>query len=1061
MAPLLITGPLFAADIDVSSARTTPITTSNIDGGGPGNVNVGTAGSINVGDATAITINSSNIVTNAGTITTTAESGASAIGAFTGTLSPINITSAITNNGTINTQGPATGSSLANVDVLNAGIKISGLGTFTGNIANTSAINVAGQTSSGIWVNAPMVGNITNSGTITMYSINNTGLMVTGPVTGNITNSGTINAPNRGGGGIYVGNTVTGTLLHSSTISVGTPPTADQANADPVTGIAPTIPEVPSTAGMWIAGNINQGILLAGNGATRAQESLDPSLTSNPDSSVNAYGSGPGILIAPGGAGGFKNVLIGQRTDTPYGLVSNGNIIAIAAADGEAATGIAIRGASNNGTNYTAALSGGFYNAGGNVNVTAINGAAYGVRVGAGGTMPELRNTGDILVSTIDSTADNNRGLIGTKGGTAYGVLIDAGGTLNTFTNYGNLAAVSQGPNSSYGVVDNSGTLSTFYNAGKITPVIDKLSTGTIVAVDLSKNTTGVTFTNEANGIITGPVFLGTGTNRFTMNTAQQNGNVSFVGGNNTLNINTSTLNGNISLGANTTSAISLVNSTLNGGVTFGTGTVNFSATQRSNIVIPDSMPLKVTNLTLDGTSKIAMNLNATNPAAGGVIVAAGNVNIANGALITPVFTGIVANPLTFNLITSGSLTLGAPISSLFAQNTSYMNLYTIGLSPTNANNVVLNVRRRTTGEIGLDPNMSALYNGMVGALQKDTGVSTALSTQTTREGFVSALRQLMPDVTDASRQAALAAQDTTLGAIRRRLTGIPDTRAGQSGDRSSIWFQAIGTGADAKQQGDELGYGFWSIGVALGTDFSLGRTTKVGVSVAELFTSVSYGASANSPRFIYATQVNAYARQDIGPFYVQGIVGGAYNDYRETRVVQIDTFKRSVLGKGDGYQYGGTLEAGTKIAMGKMMLEPYLRASYLDLKRNTFTQTGGGDGLNLIVDPNKQISTRGSVGVDLERDFTLHYDSMLETDFRASYTREFRNNPSSFTSRFAADPRTTMVNTVLPHGPSYYSVGFGVGHKDSFSSVTLDYDAQFAKGFMGHSATVSLRFRF
>jgi hypothetical protein len=89
-----------------------------------------------------------------------------------------------------------------------------------------------------------------------------------------------------------------------------------------------------------------------------------------------------------------------------------------------------------------------------------------------------------------------------------------------------------------------------------------------------------------------------------------------------------------------------------------------------------------------------------------------------------------------------------------------------------------------------------------------------------------------------------------------------------------------------------------------------------------------------------------------------------------------------------------------------------------------------------------------------------MYYDSNLTTDFRTSYTHEFRNAATAFNAHFAAagDPFTLYS---APHGPGIYSFGFGVGHKDSFSSVTLDYDAQISSHFVGHVGTVTMRFRF
>ena len=40
-------------------------------------------------------------------------------------------------------------------------------------------------------------------------------------------------------------------------------------------------------------------------------------------------------------------------------------------------------------------------------------------------------------------------------------------------------------------------------------------------------------------------------------------------------------------------------------------------------------------------------------------------------------------------------------------------------------------------------------------------------------------------------------------------------------------------------------------------------------------------------------------------------------------------------------------------------------------------------------------------------------------------------------------------------------NVGFGLAHKDSYSSVSVDYDAEIAKGYLAHKAALTARFRF
>ena len=925
LAPLLLATTCLAtsalaADLTVTNARTTSVTTSNIDGTGAGNLTVNAGASIAVGEAAAVTLDSSNTVNNAGAISTSVEQNATGLNIFTTRNGVANfLAGSVVNSGTIAAVGPSSTSSIVNTDVFNAGIRLSGLGSFTGSITNSGTVGVGGNASHGIWIASPLIGDITNSGTIQTTGTNDAGIYTIAPISGTITHSGTITGSGTGATGIYIGNTITGSLVQSGIINLGQGPTYSTTDVDPKTGIGAIIPQVTGGPGIWVAGNVTQGVFLSGNSKTKAQEAADTSISTTGDSTITAIG-GTALLVQPGGGGGFRNVVIGARPDSPYSILSNANIFSTSSSDGVGAIGVDIKGAVNGGTSYTASLPGGFANIGGDISASAVNASAIAFHVGAGGSVKEFYNAGDISVLTNDNTAANNRGLVGTKGGTAYGVLVEQGGVLTSFTNTGNLTVKSTGPNSSLGVVDLSGSIKTFLNSGKITPSIDVLSPGSITAVDLRANTTGVNFTNTGNGIITGPVYLGSGTNSFTMDTAQQNGNVSFVGGTNTLSIKTSTVNGNIALG-NSTSTMSLVNSTINGGLGFTTGGLTLTS-QGSTINTPSGQVLKVTNASFDATSVLKMGLTG-GQTGNGTLVGTGNVSFANGAKIMPVFTGIAATQQTVNLVTAGNLTLGSTMANLVSANVSFVNTYNAQLDPTNANNIQLTVRRRTTGEMGLNPNMSAAFNGAITAINKDPEVAAAVLAPSDREGFLAAFRQLMPDTSDATRQIATAAQNLSLGAVRSRLTGIPDLRAGRDGDRSSLWLQAIGTGLSASRDGDDLGYGDWGVGIALGADTPLSATTKVGVNITEMFNSVDFGVSPNSQLFIYGSQLNVYARQDLGRFYVQGLVGGGLNHYEGTRNIRIGTLKRTAEGRGNGYQVGGTIELGTQIGLGSYSLDP------------------------------------------------------------------------------------------------------------------------------------------
>jgi len=84
-----------SAQTVISTARTTPVVTSTVNGGQPNDVRIETAGSATVTSGTAVTVDSNNSVTNAGSITISNADNA------TGILVTGARTANITNSGTI------------------------------------------------------------------------------------------------------------------------------------------------------------------------------------------------------------------------------------------------------------------------------------------------------------------------------------------------------------------------------------------------------------------------------------------------------------------------------------------------------------------------------------------------------------------------------------------------------------------------------------------------------------------------------------------------------------------------------------------------------------------------------------------------------------------------------------------------------------------------------------------------------------------------------------------------------------------------------------------------
>jgi len=1077
-ASVLTTPSSFAADLVISTERTTPVDTATTDGSGPGNITVQSGGTVTVTSGTAVTVNSSNTLTNNGTITNNQESNAVGVNVVTNT----NITGAVANFAGIVVPGPSSSSSAVSTDVFNAGIKVSGPGTFTGNITNDSfvggtaevpvvtsgAIVVGGNGSSGILVQSDIIGSVINKGSINVQGNNTYGIATTGRITGTVNQGGIITTNGTNSVGVYLGGGVEGPAYLTGTITSGTGPVVTSTNGVTLITLDPT----PAKAGFWIASDITQGLLLTGNRMTRSEEAADPAAAgaATPADSTLAVVGSNSLLITQGGLNSTpSNIFMGGSTETTgFSIKNQGNILSDATVKGAEGYAINIHGLITGGVGYTTTLSNGIWNDRGNIETAATDARAVGINIGTLGLVSRIQNDGDILVNTVDSTASQLTGMAGTLGGDAFGILVDRFGALDSFGNAGNFVVRAQGGSTSaYGVVDRSGTLRTFINNGFINTEVQDGSTGKATAADLSANTTGVTFVNT--GSIIGDVFLGAGNSSLTVNGEDAGifGNVTFQNGetksgNNTLNVNAGLVSGLVSLG-NGTHSVTLTNGALvNGGIAQGTGTLSL-AVDASEVTLRSASPINASSAAFTGASTLRFSIdNSAATLPNGILQSSGNVNFSANSKITAIFTGLIDGTKTITAIRANALTLGAPLDTIATSPQSYINSSSFRIDPTDPNVLLLDVTRKTAPELGLGANRTAIYNAFTTALNQDIPVVTALSALQTKAEFESALTQLMPDSSGALHQAALNNQDMAGGAIRRRLVGVakngmPDHAAG---DVASFWTQALGDYSNQSARGEHAGYDIWGLGIALGADIPIfDNTTNIGIALAETWHSANLKVAAQSPIEFYNTQANLYARYTGDTVYVQAIAGAGYNSYNQERTITIGNVKRLAIGKWKGYEYGGSIEAGFTTRFSNYHLTPFVRAAYLKNHENGYTEKSGGTGIDLTVDARNADNGRASAGFTLDRNFPVFYDSYVEAEFRANYTREFMNDPYRVSAQFAVGPKfDTFTNG---RSPNRANVGLGVAHKDSYSSVSVDYDAEIARGYVAHKVAITARFRF
>ena len=1074
-APLLAMAFGAYAETVVNTARTTPIATATATSTSTADdVKIDAAGTITLTTAgPLITLNSNNKVTNAGALNTVGVDNS------TGILIQGGTTGTVTNTGTISLTEDYTptdddkdtaGAAKPDGDLDGPfakganryGIRLLGPGVFTGDIIQSAgSITIEGNNSAGISLETGLVGNLTTGGTIAVTGDNAYGVHVAGPVTGKVSINGSTAALGLNATGVAIDGDVTGAfVLQGSVSSTGyrytTRPTTkelrDLLDADDL---------LQGGSALRVTSNVTGGVLLDAPPVDNDTANLDEDADGTPDASEGVanlvtYGAAPALLIGSDA----HAVTIGAvgTGDNAYGLIVKGAITANGVYDNVSATGIQLGG--NAGQTTTIAGGARLDNA---ITTTAYEATSTGVLVKGGTTAPTLWNRGAIATYSI------SEGLFD-----ARAVAIDLGATVTTLKNAGSIAATLGGEKgNAYGVIDNSGTLTTIENTGRITasitPTDDALDTddtdllasnevitGKAIAIDVSKNTTGVTLTQngvndgddlkdgiadadaDGDGVddadepaIIGGINFGSGADTFNLQNGIVIGDIAFGAGADALNIT----GGGAMLGALRDSDGQLA-------ITVGKGSLGLTNAETIN----------ATSLTLGADAKVVFTADPTANGGAGAnthIVVNGAVNIASGAQLGLRLTSLLTAPTSYTVITGTTLTAGTINQDLLG-GTPY--LY-VASSRADTNNVYLDVRRRTAAEIGMNKAQAAAYDATFAALSKDTQVASAFLSQGGKDGFLGLYDQMMPDTGEGFFAALQNANQSISAATGYR----PDP-----GDRygpDSVWIQEINT-LVRRDTADTMGsdtqaFGFVGGYEAMGEAGGALGLTLAYVSVEEHDIAAKVGEQTTG-NFV---QLGGYWRRSVGGWRFNAGGGGGFGWYDGDRTFSSGDLNndgtndviRHNSAKWTGYTFNAFAGTAYEAKFGRYYARPEARLDYLYLQEGARNEKGGSDTTTPTspnaIDQNrakrKSDSLTGDVGVAFGADFGR--DMWWRPEVRVGYRQTLAGKIGDTVVSYASGGNPFSV-AAMNNKDGAVTLGFALRAGTPMSYLALEANAEAAK---------------
>ncbi len=1034
LAPLclvLAEGPAVAQDT-ISSSVSTPIATATASNGAPADIDIAAGGSVTVsGTIPAVTLNSSNNVTNDGSISIKDVTTGTAVAPTTGVLLQGGNTGNFSNVGSLGVIGSYTATDTVNKDgIVEApfaqgsyrdGVRLAGSGALVGSISNVGSITVNGDASYGISIEAPLTGNLSNSGTISLTGDNGAALRSLAPISGGVSLTGGVTALGQGSSAVsLLGGVGGGVSLYSGVSATGYSTVTRSVNDSELAKVQATPTDVQQAgAAMIVGGGVGSGIFIGTapvgtNTTTVSTTDLDGDGIADyaeGAGSITAYGNQPALQIGVSGAntviGNFVGVnggadesnggkLPGAATANDYGLIVRGSVAAYGTYDGVAATALQIGAADGTGS----------VNMGGGVRVVgAINASSYdadatGIHLTAGGSSAEIRNEGFIEStvnhSTLDTTGSN------ATAATAYGILIDPGATAPKLTNYGFLTASGVGDNASAAaVLDKSGSVNSVLNEGEISAslspgVAGNANSGTLTALDLSANTSGVSLVQQANpapiSVLSQTTTSSSGVTTTTSATTSSTSGTTITASSSTTASTTTTTVTTTASGVTTTTisttpttpsivgdvrlgsgrnSVQLLAGSLIGALDLGSG----ASGENSSFIIDNTsgvssllttfdgpltyrgtgLTLGVNNGVLINTSPTTLNLSsltvgssgllyaAINPAAGTNTLydaSSGSATLASGARLGIVLQSTLPTDTTYTIIKAGTLNNANADASVLGDVPYLVN----ATATTNATAGVISVAlsNKTAAQLGLNPGESAALTPVLASLGNDAAIEGELLGQYSKSGFLGVYDQLLPDYSGGVFQLASAASD----AITRATSRTNDIE--NPGGTRGAWAQEFALGVD-RPRGASPGYqgeGFGFVGGLEAGGAGLGAFGVTGAFVAGDLRDPHLPGEAQQS--ISEGELGGYWQAQLGGFRADARLAGGYlyfSDRRELYEANASTgtitLDRNAKGSGRGWSATGHFGAAYQFDFGKWYVRPSAQGDYFKLYEGGFTEHG------------------------------------------------------------------------------------------------------------------------
>jgi outer membrane autotransporter protein len=320
-------------------------------------------------------------------------------------------------------------------------------------------------------------------------------------------------------------------------------------------------------------------------------------------------------------------------------------------------------------------------------------------------------------------------------------------------------------------------------------------------------------------------------------------------------------------------------------------------------------------------------------------------------------------------------------------------------------------------------------------------------------------LESSSPDNNNSQNRVSFANTSDSANLTSNRLNSIRSGVA--SGDESlnkSIWAQTFGSKINQGSNSAAQGYKASSYGFAFGFDHEVNDDVIAGLSLSYANSSIN-SIDKTKRTNLDSYQVNLYGSKSFDDFFINSMIGFAYNQYRSYR--EIAAVSAVASAKYSGQTYIAKAEIGNNYKMvDDFILTPTFAITAARNKINDYSENGAGT-LNLSVSNKDTSFFETRLGTEISKNFKISKERKIRPNLSLSYGYDLAGSKQKTSSRFVGQSSSfSSSSSNMPQGSLRMGTGVRIFYKDSFT-FDLDYAFDQRIDYQAHSGSLKARYEF